>query len=81
MKAREIKKMNKHLIIYIVMAHLDHKGPEGLGPRTGRGLGNCRKQQNESQPETPIGMGMGHRRHAGGGQGQGKRLKYKQSDR
>lgn len=28
------------------MPRLDGKGPMGIGPKTGRGLGNCEPQQN-----------------------------------
>ena len=27
------------------MSNLDHKGPEGLGPKTGMKLGKCRKSK------------------------------------
>ena len=50
-------------------------GPDGQGPRTGRGLGKC-KDVSRNEQEKNIGKGMGKRRKAGGGQGMGKRLRY-----
>jgi hypothetical protein len=55
------------------MPQLNSTGPEGKGPKTGRGLGRCKKA---SLPEeSGFGKGLGKRRHSGGGQGEGKRLK------
>lgn len=55
------------------MPHLDHKGPEGSGSRTGRGLGRCSK---ENKSDWPIGKGMAKRRRTeSSGEGMGKRLK------
>lgn len=34
----------------------DHKGPEGEGPLTGRGMGECRKN-NPTNDERPYGRG------------------------
>ena len=50
-------------------------GPEGKGPKTGRGLGKCKKTSSEELKEK-LGKGMGKRRKSGGGEGRGKRLKY-----
>lgn len=58
------------------MPHLDHKGPDGQGPKTGRKLGKCRKTDEEKNAAPDMGHGQGKRRHAGGGQGKGKRLNY-----
>jgi len=58
------------------MPQLNHKGPEGEGPKTGRKLGNCHKTTNEVSETGTPGKGLGKRRHSGGGQGLGKRLKY-----
>lgn len=59
------------------MPQLDHKGPEGKGPRTGRGLGKCRKPGESSQKPSQyeLGEGMGLKRKAGCGKGEGRRLK------
>ncbi len=57
------------------MPHLDHKGPEGKGPRTGRGLGLC-KGKDDKKNEWPVGRGMGKRRRADAeGTGKGRRLR------
>ncbi|HEY9125117.1 MAG TPA: DUF5320 family protein [Bacteroidales bacterium] len=56
------------------MAHLDGKGPEQKGPKTGRKLGQCRVI-NQDEALDKLGKGMGLRRKSGGGQGLGKRLK------
>jgi hypothetical protein len=58
------------------MPHLNHTGPEGRGPKTGRKLGKCRKTENEKNQMGELGKGLGKRRHTGGGKGKGKRLKY-----
>lgn len=59
------------------MPHLDHTGPEGKGPRSGRGLGKCRKPEESSDDsgEYQLGKGMGMKRKTGGGRGEGRRLK------
>jgi hypothetical protein len=56
---------------------MDHSGPEGKGPRSGRGLGRCRNKKEEASesPKYELGKGMGLKRKAGGGKGGGKRLK------
>lgn len=58
------------------MSHLNHRGPEERGPKTGRKLGLCKKSDVESSESGEIGKGMGLRRHVGGGIGKGKRIKY-----
>ncbi|PKP34758.1 MAG: hypothetical protein CVU00_05490 [Bacteroidetes bacterium HGW-Bacteroidetes-17] len=55
------------------MAHLDHKGPENKGPKTGRKLGKC-KTDVKSEFEFGVGMGM-KRRADNHSEGKGKRLK------
>ncbi len=55
------------------MPQLDHKGPEGKGSQTGRGLGNCRKRDEDDIQK--LGVGQGSRRQSGGGKGKGLRLK------
>lgn len=57
------------------MPHLDNKGPEKLGPKTGRKLGKCKKTKEEFKTGE-LGIGLGLRRHSGGGKGKGKRIKY-----
>ena len=53
---------------------MNSTGPEGQGPKTGRGLGKCKK--NSSKEEiNKLGKGMGMRRRSGGGTGKGKRLR------
>lgn len=55
------------------MPRMNHTGPEGQGPKTGRGLGKCKK--NSSKEEiNKSGKGMGVRRKSAGGTGKGKRL-------
>ena len=55
------------------MPQMNSKGPEGKGPKTGRGLGRCKT--TSPVEESILGKGLGKRRHSGGGQGEGKRLK------
>jgi hypothetical protein len=59
---------------YSFMPQMNHNGPEGKGPMTGRKLGLCRGAR--SNDTSLLGKGMGQRRKMGGGQGLGKRLKY-----
>jgi len=63
------------------MPHLDHTGPEGKGPKSGRKLGKCRKTEDERKDTGIPGKGTGMRRHSGGGEGRGKRLKYNQPNK
>ncbi len=56
------------------MAQINGTGPEGKGPKTGRGLGNCNSNLNEGDLGK-LGKGLGKRRKSGGGTGKGKRLK------
>lgn len=60
------------------MSHLNHKGPEERGPKTGRKLGLCKKSETEDEVSGEMGKGMGLRRHVGDGIGKGKRIKYNQ---
>lgn len=55
------------------MPQMNSKGPEGKGPKTGRGLGRCKI--TSPAEESGLGKGLGKRRQSGGGQGVGKRLK------
>jgi hypothetical protein len=47
------------------MPRLNGKGPENKGPETGRGLGNCHKNKEQSTEQYQLGQGMGKRRKAG----------------
>jgi len=60
------------------MSHLNNKGPEDHGPKTGRKLGNCKKNEKDLENMGELGKGQGSRKHSGGGKGKGKgkRLKY-----
>lgn len=53
------------------MAHLNHKGPDEEGTRTGRELGKCTKDSDDSK----LGKDRGIKRRSGGGKGRGLRLK------
>jgi hypothetical protein len=59
------------------MPGMNYTGPEGKGPRTGRGLGRCRKPADitPDSDEYQLGKGMGLKRKSGGGRGKGRRLK------
>ena len=52
---------------------MNSTGPEGKGPKTGRGLGKCKKISSEGVINK-LGKGLGKRRKSGGGVGKGKRL-------
>lgn len=56
------------------MPKLDHTGPEGQGPRTGRNLGECAKK-GDNEPKGKLGVGMAKRRKGDCGEGKGKRLR------
>lgn len=58
------------------MPKLNGSGPDGKGPKTGRGLGRCKKNPPE-ELLTKLGKGQGKKRRSaeGEGQGKGKRLK------
>ncbi len=47
----------------------DGTGPQGQGPKTGRGLGKCNAGGRTKAPQGPGGRGSG--RGAGRGKGQG----------
>ena len=57
------------------MPKMNGTGPDGKGPKTGRGLGRCKKSSPDDINEK-LGKGMGTRRKSGGGKGKGKRLNY-----
>lgn len=60
------------------MPQMNHKGPEGKGPMTGRNLGLCTGKENKD--ESLLGKGMAKRRKMDSGEGLGKRLKYNQNN-
>ena len=63
------------------MPNGDRTGPEGKGPKTGRGLGRCSGSEQagreSDQPRQGMGRGLrdgkGSRRGMGNGQGMGRR--------
>lgn len=55
------------------MPHLDGKGPEGEGSKSGRGLGQCSEVDQNSLLKK-LGKGLGLKRKSGCGKGQGKRI-------
>lgn len=65
------------------MPGLDNTGPEGKGPKTGRGLGNCGKNTKSLDKEiadSDKGLGRNLRRRSrmrGKGVGQGNRNRYR----
>ncbi len=56
------------------MPQMNGTGPEGQGPKSGRGLGKCKKNSPE-ELLSKLGRGLGKRRKSEGGPGKGKRLK------
>ena len=58
------------------MPQLNHTGPDGNGPKTGRMLGLCHKTETEKNIIGELGKGQGKCRNSGCGQGKGKRLQY-----
>lgn len=60
------------------MAHLNHKGPEDKGPKTGRMLGKCHKTDKEKQiisKKYNLGKGMGRKKRKVCAEGKGNRLR------
>lgn len=55
------------------MSRLNGNGPDGKGPKTGRGLGNC--IQNSSKDSARFGIGQGKRRRAENISGERRQLK------
>lgn len=63
------------------MPNMDGTGPQGKGPRTGRGMGNCPASNNQNQSNTQNqnvlgrgqgGLGRGLARGSGNGAGRGR---------
>lgn len=61
------------------MAHLNNKGPEEKGSKTGRKLGLCLKNDANVQKTGEIGKGMGKHLHNPNAPGNGKRINYYKS--
>ena len=40
------------------MPNKDKTGPEGKGPKTGRGLGDCSEDKNQEDDACPQGIGQ-----------------------
>lgn len=57
------------------MPHLDHTGPLGQGPKTGRKLGKCKKSNEELCNVGKLGEGLGLSKKAECNQ-KGKRINY-----
>jgi len=57
-----------------VMPKLDHKGPEGLGPKTGKKQGRCRK--TEAERKETMESDTEKVKHCCNGNGKGKRLQH-----
>ena len=55
------------------MPHLNYKGPENKGSKTGRKLGICNTIKEIKDYE--LGQGMGLKRKSGSGKGLARRLK------
>lgn len=49
-------------------------GPSGMGPKTGRGMGNCNPKKTGNGIISNLGQGFGLGRGQGRGQGLGKGL-------
>lgn len=65
--------LSSYLLNQIDMPHLDHTGPENKGPKTGRKLGKCKKDE---ESKYKLGEGMGSKRKSQNDcEGKGKRLK------
>lgn len=56
------------------MSQMNGRGPDGKGPKTGRGLGNC-KQNPSEEMLSKLGIGQGKRRRADERSGEANRLK------
>ena len=50
------------------MPQINGTGPEGKGPKTGRGLGRCKNGPTDEEANK-LGKGLGIRRKSGGGAG------------
>ena len=52
---------------------MDGTGPERKGPKSGRGMGRCKKEPGKEDSSQPV-RGQGSRRKSEGGAGRGKRM-------
>ena len=64
------------IIVEVIMANFNGKGPEEKGPKTGRGLGKCNKEHTVSEEWYDKAMNgegyhFGRARGRGGGCGRG----------
>lgn len=60
------------------MPGLNRKGPEGQGPKTGRGMGRCNPDFNEENfPQQGLGRRNGRGRGRGNGRGMRRRFEDK----
>ncbi len=59
------------------MPHLDHTGPLGNGPKTGRKLGKCHKTDKEKLEQGKLGVGLGLKKKNIHCEYEGKRINYK----
>jgi hypothetical protein len=50
----------------------DRTGPQGQGPKTGKGQGKCGRNGGTSKPQRQGGRGRGQGSGRGAGRGQGK---------
>lgn len=60
------------------MPFRDKTGPEGKGPKTGRGLGNCDENDFPSVRPIPTRLGFGQGMGRGRGRGMGRRFLMRQ---
>ncbi len=59
------------------MPNLDATGPQGKGPKTGRGVGNCDTQKRGL---FGLGRGRGRGNRQGSGRGQGRGMRWPWQD-
>ena len=50
----------------------DRTGPQGQGPKTGRGMGKCGSKSGNPAPQDQDGMGTGRGQGRGSGKGAGR---------
>jgi hypothetical protein len=51
----------------------DRTGPQGQGPKTGRGRGRCNPIDGSTRPQRQDGIGSGRNQGRGSGRGAGRR--------
>ena len=57
------------------MPQMNGSGPDGKGPKTGRGLGNC-NQDSSGDLLSKLGIGQGKRRKADGRPGEERKSRF-----